>query len=315
MSVFYTKNQYQQIADIYCLGKITNITYLHQGYQSPKVAVTTLLGKFVIAKNKLSNKKDVISKSKISLQYEIDMLNSLFNLPVPEYLLSKNKKFIEQFEKDYVTVYKYIIGTSPKKFTEKMIYDLGMFLGEFHKQGKKFNKKLKVRRKFYDLNPRVIKKMMPLVNKQSNELLKSVVQKVKNGVEKNRPPINLPIGPIHVDISANNLLYQKNNLSGVIDFGNFYIGEYMIDIGKTIMFTCCQNGKLNKKFLNKFIQGYQKFRKLNKKEKDYLDKSILYAIYSHIWVDLYHVPLKYVPESYTIFLVKKFLPITKLINS
>jgi len=52
--------------------------------------------------------------------------------------------------------------------------------------------------------------------------------------------------------------------------------------------------------------GKKYYSKIN-----YLKQSILFAIYSHLWVDLYHVPIRYVPESYTLFLVREFLPLAR----
>ena len=311
MLKFYNKKEYQLIANIYGLGKISMLSYFYGGLQTPKVRIKTQLGEFVISKNKLSNKKDIASKSKESLQYEIDLLNSLKGLPVPSYYPSLKGNFIEKFNDGWVTVDKYIPGKAPKKITPKIAYSLGVFLGEFHNRGQRFKKKLKSRRRFYDLNPRVMKVMKPLAFKQTHPKLKSIREEMMRGVENNFPSSKLPKGPIHVDIYYNNELFLGNKLSGIIDFGNFYIGPLMIDVGKTIMWNCCLKGKFNKKLFKEFIRGYKSKRKFNKFEKAYLKKSILYAIYSHIWVDLYHVPIKYVPESWPLFLAKNFLSVAR----
>ena len=88
----------------------------------------------------------------------------------------------------------------------------------------------------------------------------------------------------------------------------------MIDVGKTIMWNCCITGMLDEKLFKSFIHGYKEKRRLNKNEAKYLKKSILYAIYSHIWVDLYHIPIKYVPIKWTLFLVKTFLPVARKLS-
>jgi len=312
---FYTKEEYQLVADLYGLGRIEKLSCLYRGYgKSLKVAVQTPLGKFVISKNILSNKKSISAKSVESLQNEIDMLKTVKEMPVPRYRPSLKGSCIEKFKDGWVTVYKFFPGEAPKEINPQMVHALGVFLGEFHRRSRKFKKNLISRRRFYDLNPEVMKTMEPFANKQTNSILESVVGSVKQGVENNRPPRKLPRGPIHVDIGPNNEIFIGNRLSAVIDFGNFYIGELMVDVGKTIMFNCCQGGRLNQNLLRKFIKGYESKRKFNINERNYLRKSILYAIYSHIWVDLYHVTIKYVPESYALFLVKSFLPVAKQIE-
>ncbi|OGI27293.1 MAG: hypothetical protein A2359_00590 [Candidatus Moranbacteria bacterium RIFOXYB1_FULL_43_19] len=315
MEKFYSKKQYQKIADIYGLGKVQKISKLHIGFgMSTKAAALTSSGKFIISKNILSEKKDIVSKSKESLQYEIDMLNAVRRLPVPAYKTSSRGNFIERFGDDWITVYDFISGKSPKRIMAPMARELGEFLGEFHKRARKFKKKLKSRRKFYDLNQRVMKLMDPYAHKQTNPVLKSVVEKVKRGVIHNSPPAVLPEGPIHVDIGHTNELFQGEKLSGIIDFGNFYIGPFMVDVGKTIMWNFCPNKKLDRRLLKEFIRGYNSRRNFSKAEHLYLEKAILFAIYSHIWVDLYHIPIKYVPESWPLMLIRRFLPVANQIE-
>jgi uncharacterized membrane protein YbaN (DUF454 family) len=81
------------------------------------------------------------------------------------------------------------------------------------------------------------------------------------------------------------------------------------------MWNCCTKGALDRKLFKKFMEGYTNKRSLNKDEKAYITKSILYAIYSHIWVDLYHVPIKYVPESWPLYLIETFLPVARRLEN
>lgn len=311
MATFFSQQEYQKLSNLYKLGFIQNIFYFKKGLQTSRVVIKTPKGKFVLSKYSLSSKKDIISKSRVSLQYEVDFLSTLKHLPVPHYFISSKGRFIEKYKNFWITVYKFLPGNEPKIFTPVKAYELGKFLGTFHKKGKRFKHQLSGRRKFYDLTPAVIKKMSPCVYKQNNHYIKSVINEIKQGVKNNQFSAQLPKGPIHVDIKPENILFINNKLTGVIDFGNFYIGVYMIDIGKTIMWNCCKRGKIEKELFEKFIKGYERCRKLTLTEHSYLRTSILFAIFSHIWVDLYHIPLKYVPEEYTVSLVKKFLPIAR----
>ena len=189
-----------------------------------------------------------------------------------------------------------------------MAHALGAFLGMLHTRGKTFHKSLEGRRKFYDLTLKIVKKMYKVAHRQRNPLLRSLVDEVRIGVEKNRPSRDLPCGPIHVDIKPENELFAEEKLTGIVDFGNFYIGPYMIDFGKMGMWNCVRKGRFDRKLFEEMRRGYESKRKFSRAEVGYIKKSILFAIYSHIFVDLYHVPLKYIPESYAVFLVKEFLP-------
>lgn len=318
MLAFFSEKQYQKIADVFALGTITSLKYFRKGYQTPKVAVTTQLGKFIIAKHRLSAKKTVVADMKVvqrtSLLHEITLLNTLNCLPVPHYLQSKHGKYLEDFNGYGVSVYQYLVGRQPKSLTQKMVFQLGAFLGEFHKLGTSFKKPLRDRRRFYDLSPNVMKLMQCTIRKLTNSRLKAVVEEVKKGVEDNRLPKGLPRGPIHVDIKPDNELFVGEKLTGIIDFGNFYIDPFIFDIGKTMMWNCMKRGNLDCGLSKNFLDGYATKRKLTSAESRYLKQSILFAIYSHIWVDLYHVPIRYVPQKYTLFLVNTFLPIARKLN-
>src|SRR3989344_8067816 len=134
MPQFFSKKQYQQVAELFGLGAIRGIiTYFRKGYQTPKVAVETGRGKFIIAKHNLSTKKTIISDMKIvpriALVHEIQFLNTLKNLPVPHYLHSKHRRYLEDFGGYTVSVYKFLPGHEPKRMTSKMVYELGRFVG------------------------------------------------------------------------------------------------------------------------------------------------------------------------------------------
>ncbi len=118
-----------------------------------------------------------------------------------------------------------------------------------------------------------------------------------------------------MDIKPENELFERGKLTGVVDFGNFYVDAFVIDVGKTIMWNCCRNRKLDWKLALAFMEGYTSRRKASRAELASITQWILFAIYSHLWVDLYPVPLGYVPESYTLRLVNEFLPIARQLES
>lgn len=246
MIKYYTKKEYQELASLYDLGKIKKSANLYIGYGgSAKVVVDTNKGKFVISKNLISRGKGIVGKTKKSLQYEIDMLETVSDLPVPNFIKSRNNNFVEKFKNAWVSVYIFIPGKSPKNITPSMGYQLGEFFAKFHKQSAKFQEQISSRRKYYDLSPAIIRKMKPFAYNQKNITLKQVVAEIERGVNNNRPSNKLPRGPIHVDPYFKNQLFQKEELSGIIDFGNFYIGPQMVDVGKCIMWNCCLDKKID----------------------------------------------------------------------
>ncbi|MCX6706805.1 MAG: phosphotransferase [Candidatus Woesearchaeota archaeon] len=306
---FFTRKEYGDICSIFKIGALEGIfCYAAQGYESSKVFVKTDKGKFVISSYKI---RDTPRPKPYNLiMQEIRLIRLLDDLPVPRYISSGNK-YVVCYKKTNVTVYRYIEGCMPKRLNDSRVYQLGKFLGKFHRLGKKFKDRLDGRRKFYDLNDSVMDKMDVYSRKQTNLLLKRNFERIREGVKNNRLPngLGLARGPIHVDLKPMNELFIKDRLSGILDFGIFYRDHPLSDIGKTIMWNCSRNGKIDKNLLKNFLKGYEEERILPKKEKELLKQATLFAIYAHIYVDYYHVPLHIVPESYTVGLVKEFLPI------
>ena len=153
--------------------------------------------------------------------------------------------------------------------------------------------------------------MRAVIYRQKNNRLSKVAGEIEKGLINSSPPKGLPEGPIHVDFKPDNFLFKGNRLVGVLDFGNFYIGPLMIDLGKAIIFNCTKNKKLDRKLVDSFLRGYEKFRQLTKQERAYFKKAVHYGIYSHVWLDLYHVPLKLVPAYHPLNYIKIYLPAVK----
>ena len=239
MLKFFSKNEYEQIADLFDLGKIEDIKYFRYGYQTPKVVITTPRCKFIVAKHNLSSKKVVVADMKIvprvALLHEINFLTHLKHLPVPHYVKSKRGKYLENFRGYAVSAYRFLQGRQPKRITPKMAYQLGKFVGEFHRLGSKFKKRMLGRRRFYDLNPKVVALMYRYAKKQTHPKLKAVVEEVRLGVENNRLPRGFPRGPVHVDIKPDNELFIGEKLTGIIDFGNTYVDPFIFDVGKIVI--------------------------------------------------------------------------------
>jgi len=314
--VFFTTGEYQEIADLFKLGKIRKLYFFKtHGFESSKALITAIKGKFIISAYQFPKRGNLVGKSELSIEEEINFVNFLKSLPVPHYLKSKQGKFIEHKFGFMVTVYNYLPGKHPKKITPERARQLGVFLGKFHKIGKKFKKQLLSRRQFYELSDKTIKRMDVYATKQKNSKLKSVVKEVREGVLRNQLPQNISRGPIHVDIKPENELFIGKNLSGIIDFGIFYRGPLLVDVGKTIMWNCYREDKIDRQLFKSFINGYLSQIKMIAREKSLLKRAILFGIYAHIYVDLYHVPLKRVPESYTLSLIKTFLPVARWLEN
>lgn len=304
---FFTTDEYVELCSIFRLGALVKIFHYDMvWYEWTKVFVQTEQGKFVISAYETSGTARL--KWRDLILQEIALLSSLNGLPVPQYV-SVDGDYALSYKGKNITVYRYIEWVNPEVINASMVSQIGQFLGRFHTMGADFHDPLIGRRRFYDLGDVVMRTMDVYAREQSNPLLQAHFERVRMGVMENRLPTGLAVWPIHVDLKPVNVLFIGETLSGVLDFWLFYRDALLIDIGKAIMWNCVQDKKVNPELMTHFLEGYERERILPDTERELLKQAILFAIYSHIYVDYYHVPLEIVPESYTVSLVEDFLPV------
>ena len=103
--------------------------------------------------------------------------------------------------------------------------------------------------------------------------LSNIIEKNLNEIETDWPK-NLPSGIIHADLFPDNIFFNKNKLSGIIDYyfscNDFYAFEIAICLNALCFEGKNENLSFNVTKAKKFIDGYSSIRKLNDIEKNYL---------------------------------------------
>lgn len=243
----------------------------------------------------------VFNHKKISqIRFEVILLNHIKGLEVPRLIKTKDR-YIHKYKGKYIVVYEYIPGRHKKSFSDKELYEVGKFLGKFHNKGKGF--RMSKEEKLYDLPDAKISKMNKSITR-SNITHKKLLPFIIEGLKESKLSKRLPKGPIHVDVKPDNILFKDGEVSGVLDFDNSYIGPYILDLAKSMVWF----GSKNKKFKmpSPIYKGYIKERKLNKLEEREMDNAITFAFLSHVFVDYYMRARKVTSKKYFDFIVNEF---------
>ena len=116
-----------------------------------------------------------------------------------------------------------------------------------------------------------IKNLNPLLNsikfksKKDSNLKKFLIQNLNN-IKRNWPS-KLPNGIIHGDLFIDNIFFNKEKLSGVIDFyfaaNDFFMYEIAICINALCFDQKNNKFKINKQKVKNLIKGYESIRKIN----------------------------------------------------
>ena len=248
------------------IDEIKSFQGIKKGIENTNYLLKTKKEKFILTifEKRVSNKEipffmklmDNLNQSKISC---------------PKPLKDKNGNYFIKLKNKTACVVTFLKGKDKQTLNLNNCYQVGKIISQMHS----ITKKLKFSRK----NSMGIKKLNPLLksikfkSKKNSNLEKFLMQNLSN-IKKNWPA-KLPYGIIHGDLFVDNIFFNKDKLSGVIDFyfaaNDFFMYEIAICIN-----ALCFDKKKNKFLINKqkvknLIKGYESVRKITIGEKKSLN--------------------------------------------
>ena len=195
--------------------------------------------------------------------------NSKINCPKP--LKNNNGKYLIKLKNKTACIVSFLKGKDKNKLDLKNCFEVGKIIAQMHLVTKNINLSRKNSMGIKNLDP-LLKSIKFRSNKFSN-LEKFLVNNLKE-IKKNWPK-KLPKGIIHGDLFIDNIFFNKNKLSGIIDFYFAANDYFMYEIAICINALCFDNKKskfkINKQKIKSLIQGYESIKKISLKEKKSLN--------------------------------------------
>ena len=272
-----TLSEVQDILNIYSLGEVKEITPLSYGISNSNFKV-------LVVKNSQSKPfllKISNDKNKNELNGEQEILRVLEEVGFP--LSISPLKALEQNTifsyKEYIgAIYPFVEGITPKPESETC-YQIGKALGKLHSLKKESFSNYKIR------EHKTIGFELPFISNfiqkedcpsQFKEYFLDIFPK---GIDS---LINEPFeeGIMHGDLYYDNTLFKNKNLITLLDFEQAGLGPLILDLGISISGTSLSDGEISSSLVEKFIEGYEKERPLNKIEKSSLNSFILLGLFS-----------------------------------
>ena len=248
------------------IDEIKSFQGIKKGIENTNYLLKTKKEKFILTifEKRVSNKEipffmklmDNLNQSKISC---------------PKPLKDKNGNYLIKLKNKTACVVTFLKGKDKQTLNLNNCYQVGKIISQMHS----ITKKLKFSRK----NSMGIKKLNPLLksikfkSKKNSNLEKFLMQNLSN-IKKNWPS-KLPNGIIHGDLFIDNIFFNKDKLSGVIDFyfaaNDFFMYEIAICINALCFDKKNNKFKINKQKVKNLIKGYESVRKITIKEKKSLN--------------------------------------------
>ena len=248
------------------IDEIKSFQGIKKGIENTNYLLKTKKEKFILTifEKRVSNKEipffmklmDNLNQSKISC---------------PKPLKDKNGNYLIKLKNKNACVVSFLKGKDKQILNLNNCYQVGKTISQIHS----ITKKLKFSRK----NSMGIKKLNPLLksikfkSKKNSNLEKFLIQNLNN-IKKNWPS-KLPSGIIHGDLFVDNIFFNKDKLSGVIDFyfaaNDFFMYEIAICVNALCFDKKNSKFKINNKKINNLIKGYESIKKISFKEKKSLN--------------------------------------------
>ncbi len=197
------------------------------------------------------------------IKEELSLLEKISSLPVPKAVFNKNMEKISSFRGRYFVIYSFLEGSSPLFVKEAHLKEIGEFMASFHS----LSKSISISRENEISHKRVMGYLNGVKEEDREDFIK-IYEKVKF-LEIKRD------GVIHGDLFLDNSKFIEDKLSGVLDFSDFSMGSFLIDIGVVLSSWCFQKDRFDLKLIEAFLSSYDKKVSFSQ-IKDYMIFSLLY---------------------------------------
>ena len=262
----YTKLNKENIEEIlsnYSIGNLKEFRGIEEGIENTNYFLLVDNNKYILTiYEKRVKEKDLPFFS----QLMSNLNKSGFKCPVP--IESNNKKTIINYKNKNLMIVSFLEGRAKNILSPENCKSVGQEVAKMHEITKNFNIKRE-----NDLSINSWRNIFDQVKDKCVHIHKDLPLLIESNlkdVEKNWPK-NLPTGIIHADLFSDNIFFDNNNLSGIIDFYFSCNDFYALEIAICFNALCFDGPKNNLSFnvtkaIN-FMNGYNQFRKLNDDEK------------------------------------------------
>ena len=258
------KNEIEEIISLYKLKNLETFAPIEEGIENTNYIIIANKKKYILT---IFEKR--VKEQDLPFFCElISLLNkSGFKCPLP--LLNLENSPISTFKRKKLTILTFISGKSKENLSNENCEDIGKEAAKLHLLTSNF----KIHRKnalsieswrnmFENIKDKCIK-----IHKDLPNLIEANLK----DIEKNWPS-NLPSGIIHADLFKDNIIFENNKVSGIIDFTFSCNDFYALEIAICFNALCFDGVKSNLSFnvtkAKKFIDGYSSIRKLSDQEKN-----------------------------------------------
>ena len=277
----------------YQIGNLISFQEIIDGIDNSNFIIVTTSGRFILTIFESRIKKDELP---FFMNLKLHLAKEGICCPEP---ISNNFGFlITEINGKSASIVTFLSGSTlnPKEdgyynnITDKHCFEIGQILARLHLAVNSFKGSRKNDLGIYDWRNLFNKISVDIGNYKKD--LDKEIKSYLDLLEK-KWSHELPSGVVHSDLFPDNVFFnQKNELSGVIDF-YFSANDFFIyDLAVVINAWCFdENNDFIKSRMNAILGGYEKIRKLQKNEEEFLKIALIGASLRFLltrFYDLFH---------------------------
>ncbi len=259
MSVYttITEPQLKNFLQNYSLGELVEFEGISEGIENTNYFVTTDQGEYVLTLFEILTTKE--------LPFYIELMAFLneHNIPSAHPIRNRQNSYLGELNKKPAILMQRLHGKSVEQPTKSQCESIGMVLADLHLRGSAFTMSHDNFRGAQWRNT-TGKKLLTLLPEDDALLLKNeLAEYAVHSLD------DLPKGVIHADLFRDNVLFEKEHLTGLLDFYNACNDCLLYDVAITVNDWCVtDSGELDFERARALCMGYQAERKLSAAEQN-----------------------------------------------
>ena len=248
----------------YDIGILKSYKGISDGITNTNYFVNTTKGKYVVTLF------EDISQSKAKKYLKLMNFFADNNLCSPKIMLTKNNEILTAIKSKPCSIMQKLSGKTITQTNSKLCGSIGRIIGNFHCASVNYNHYIK-----NDRDTLWVEKSIDLIkdhiSKDQLSILMFSMRIFKRLFNK-----KLPQGIIHSDLFRDNVLADKNNIKGIIDYYYSFNGPFIYELAVIINDWCVnKDGSINRIKYDNFIKNYDSVRKLSQTEIQQLNNAMI----------------------------------------
>ena len=210
------------------------------------------------------------------LSFYIDLMSFLSknHILCPQPILNKNEKYLSLLKNKPALLVSFLNGSEKEDASPDNCFGVGKALANFHLKAEKFPQKRKNTRNLSWIKT-THENLSNLLSEDDNKIIEKEFTFQEDNVDD-----NLAQGIIHADLFIDNVLFDGDKVSGMIDLYYACTDKYIYDIAIALNDWCIDDkGEIDIGKMKAFIKGYDSLRKLEGDEVEALPTHLRLAAF------------------------------------